>query len=550
MEDKEKGKNYSKGNDGNFPQKNQRGKNESSDLSNLAFGKVPPQSIPLEEAVLGAIMTTKDSLSIVLDILRPETFYLEANQHIYRSMLRLFEKSQPIDLLTLTEDLKKTAVLDKVGGTYYLVDLTNRVASAANIEFHARILAQKHIQRELIRASTTIVRDAFEDTTDVFDLLDKAESELFAIAQNNLSRGAETMSSLSAKVLKSLEELSKKEDGLTGVPTGFVDLDRITSGWQPSDLIIVAARPGMGKCLGKGTKVLMFDGVLKNVEDIEVGELLMGDDNTPRTVLSLARGQEKMYWIRQNRGIDYRVNESHILSLKRSRNEGPHKNGEVIDISVAEYLQKSNKWKTNYKGYKVGVEFEEKITELPPYFLGLWLGDGASSKPEIATMDTEIVEYITSFSNDYGLKVSTYLQKEKCPVYAIVGGERGHRGYSLKGVLSEIGVLNNKHIPQHFLINSTKKRLELLAGLLDTDGHYLVQSNGYEITQKNKFLAEQIKFLCDTLGFRTSFNAKKASIKSIGYETEVYRVRIYGDIDRIPVKIQRKKAESWKSAIN
>jgi replicative DNA helicase len=228
----------------NLPQK---GNKRSSEPANFVFGKIPPQSIPLEEAVLGAIMTTKDSLSVVLDILRPETFYVDANQFIYKAMLRLFERSQPIDLLTLTEELKKQGNIDKIGGTYYLVDLTNRVASAANIEFHARILAQKHIQRELIRASTGIVKEAYEDTTDVFDLLDKAETELFAIAQNNLSRGAETLSSLSSKVLKTLEGLSTKEDGLTGVPTGFTNLDRLTSGWQPSDLIIVAARPGMGK---------------------------------------------------------------------------------------------------------------------------------------------------------------------------------------------------------------------------------------------------------------------------------------------------------------
>ena len=532
---------------GKFPQRSNKG---NSEPSNFVFGKIPPQSIPLEEAVLGAIMTTKDSLSVVLDILRPETFYVDANQHIYRAMLRLFERSQPIDLLTLTEELKKQGTIDKIGGSYYLVDLTNRVASAANIEFHARILAQKHIQRELIRASTGIVKDAYEDTTDVFDLLDKAETELFAIAQNNLSRGAETMASLSSKVLKSLEELSKKEDGLTGVPTGFTDLDRITSGWQPSDLIIVAARPGMGKCLGKGTKVVLFDGSLCNVEDVKVGDLLMGDDSTPRKVLSLARGRENMYWVRQNKGIDYRVNESHIISLKRSRNEGAHKNGQVLDIELREYLEKSDKWKTNYKGYKVGVEFEAKETALPPYFLGLWLGDGSSSKPEIASMDSEIVSYLHEYADGNGFKVSSYEAENKCPIYAVVGGTRGHRGHSLKGILNEIGVLNNKHIPDNFLINSTQKRLELLAGLLDTDGHYLVQSNGYEITQKNKKLASQIKYLCDTLGFRTSFTPKKATIASIGYETEVYRVRIYGDIDKIPVKIQRKQAESWKSPVN
>jgi replicative DNA helicase len=224
-----------------------RGKKNPNDLSSLVYGKVPPQAIQLEEAVLGALMLDKDALPVVLDILSQSTFYLDAHQHIYAAMKTLFGKSQPIDLLTVTEELKKQGNLDKIGGAYYLVELTNRVASSANIEFHARILAQKHIQRELIKASTNIVKEAYEDTTDVFDLLDTAEKQLFAIAQNNLNRGAETMSSLSSKLLKQIEELSKNEGGLTGVPTGFTDLDRMTSGWQPSDLIILAARPGMGK---------------------------------------------------------------------------------------------------------------------------------------------------------------------------------------------------------------------------------------------------------------------------------------------------------------
>ncbi|MCB9299584.1 MAG: replicative DNA helicase [Lewinellaceae bacterium] len=217
------------------------------DLSNYVFGKVQPQAVPLEEAVLGALMLDKEALPIVLDILRSDSFYLDAHQLIYKAMLRLFEKSQPIDLLTVTESLKKSGDLEAVGGPYYLVELTNKVASAANIEYHARLIAQKYVQRELIRVSTKIIRDAYEDTTDVFNLLDDAEQGLFSIAQQNMSRGFESMSSLAAKAQKQIEELRKKEDGLTGVPTGFTELDRLTSGFQRSDLIIVAARPGMGK---------------------------------------------------------------------------------------------------------------------------------------------------------------------------------------------------------------------------------------------------------------------------------------------------------------
>lgn len=526
-------------------------KKKGNDLSNYVFGKVQPQALPLEEAVLGAIMLDKDALPVVLDILQAESFYSDGHKQIYRAMLRLFEKTQPVDLLTVTEELKKAGDLDTIGGPYYLVELTNRVASAANIEYHARIISQKHIQRELISVSTKIIKDAYEDTTDVFQLLDDAEQGLFQITQQNLSRGYESIGTIASRALKSLEELAEKEEGLTGVPTGFTDLDRLTSGWQSSDLIIVAARPGMGKCLGKGTKVLMYDGTQKKVEDVCKGDLLMGDDSTPRKVLSIARGRERMYWIRQNKGIDYRVNESHILSLKRSRNEGSHKNGEVLNITVKDYLEKSDKFKSNYKGYKVAVDFPEKSLPLAPYFLGLWLGDGSSAKSDIATTDIEVVQYLEEYASELSLELKRYQQHAtKCPQYNISGGYTGNKGYSIQRELRKIGVLNNKHIPEAYLINNAYNRLQLLAGLIDSDGHYLIQSNGYEITQKNKKLVEEIKFLCDSLGFRTSFAAKKASIKSLNFETEVYRLRIYGDIDKIPVRILRKKANPWKSKVN
>jgi len=210
-------------------------------------GKVQPQATNLEEAVLGALMLDKDAVALIIDILRPASFYKEGHQHIYKAICILFEKSHPIDLLTVTEELKKLGKLEIVGGPYQLVELTNRVASSANIEFHARIIAQKFIQRELIRSSTETIRAAYEDTVDVFDLLDSAEQNLFNITEQNLSRGSLGMSTLVNMAVKQLEEMSGKEEGLTGVPTGFVGLDKLTSGWQPSDLIIIAARPGMGK---------------------------------------------------------------------------------------------------------------------------------------------------------------------------------------------------------------------------------------------------------------------------------------------------------------
>jgi replicative DNA helicase len=215
--------------------------------TSLATGKLPPQARDLEEAVLGALMLEKDALSSVIDVLKPEVFYVESHQKIFNAIRVLFEKTSPVDILTVTAQLRMQGELEMVGGAYYITELTNRVASAANIEYHARIIIQKFIQRELIRISTEVINIAYEDTTDILELLDKAEKNLFDIAQNNLRRDSRKMDDLMQETLKEIEALKDKTDGLTGIGTGFTDLDRMTSGWQKSDLVIIAARPAMGK---------------------------------------------------------------------------------------------------------------------------------------------------------------------------------------------------------------------------------------------------------------------------------------------------------------
>ena len=220
---------------------------KSGDYDGLMLGKVQPQAIPLEEVVLGAVMLDKDAIAIIVDILDDSSFYLDQHKLIYKAMRDLFIDDHPIDLLTVTEKLKKNGDLDKVGGPMYLVDLTNRITSSANIEYHARIVAQKHIQRELIKASTKTIADAYDDTVDVFDLLDNAEKSLFEITEKNLTKSYEPLNKLAARALEELEALANKKEGVTGIPTGFTELDKLTSGWQPSSLNILAARPGMGK---------------------------------------------------------------------------------------------------------------------------------------------------------------------------------------------------------------------------------------------------------------------------------------------------------------
>ncbi|MDQ6904360.1 MAG: replicative DNA helicase [Bacteroidota bacterium] len=224
-----------------------RRKSGSMEMGTMMFGKVPPQAKDLEEAVLGAIMLEKNAFDVVIEILKPECFYVEANQRIFRAMQGLQQKNSPIDLLTVVEELKFREELDLTGGPFYVTKLTNSVVSSANIEAHARIVLQKFIQRELIRISGEIIGDAYEDSTDVFDLLDDAETKLFEITNNHLRKDYASIDTVLVKTIQRIEDLRTRQDEITGVPTGFSLLDHITYGWQPSDLIVLAARPSVGK---------------------------------------------------------------------------------------------------------------------------------------------------------------------------------------------------------------------------------------------------------------------------------------------------------------
>jgi replicative DNA helicase len=229
----------------NRDKKNRR--KTAPDLSTMIYGKVPPQAKDLEEAVLGAIMLEKGAFDTVIEILKPECFYVDGHQRIFRAMQGLANKSQPIDILTVVEELRSREELDLVGGPYYVTKLTNAVVSSANIEAHSRIILQKFIQRELIRISGEIISDAYEDSTDVFDLLDNAESKIYEVTSTHLRNNYETIDSVLVKTIQRIEDLRHKNEDISGVPSGFTSLDRVTYGFQNTDLIILAARPSVGK---------------------------------------------------------------------------------------------------------------------------------------------------------------------------------------------------------------------------------------------------------------------------------------------------------------
>lgn len=296
-----------------------------------------------------------------------------------------------------------------------------------------------------------------------------------------------------------------------------------------------------GKCLRPGTEILMFDGSIKKVEHIEVGDLIMGDDNTPRTVLSLAYGKERMYEVKPRGGYaeSYTVNASHILSVKQRFKHG--KPTEVVDLPVSDYF-KLPKYvrKDMLMGYKVPVDYKYKPTFIDPYFLGLWLGDGNNGNQLITTPEPEVDEFLNSYATRLGMKISYYQEVGDCQTIALTR-EDGVRNNRLLDYLRHYKLINNKHIPFDYMVNSREERLQLLAGIIDSDGSK-GKTAQYEITQKREELARDIQRLARSLGYRASLKRRKVKCQT-GYEGYAWRVSLYGELWEVPVKVERKKIE-------
>ena len=305
---------------------------------------------------------------------------------------------------------------------------------------------------------------------------------------------------------------------------------------------------GTGKCVLKDTPIMLYDGSIRPVQDIKVGDLLMGDDSKPREVKVLSNGIGQMYRVKQVKGDDYVVNQNHVLSLKIGYIGSPHKcefrhingnkyrKGDVIDISIKDYMKLSNGQKRALVGFKVGTEFPDKEVPIDPYLLGLWLGDGDSAGSVITNKDTAVVNYLVNKLPEYDcyLKYSNHNYK-----YRLNGN--GKINYITRN-LNALNVINNKHIPEIYKINSREKRLSLLAGIIDTDGS--LSTGVFDLIQKNKKLAEDIQYLVRSLGFYTKIQeCKKGCMWKGEYrEGTYYRMCISGNIDEIPTRIPRKKA--------
>ena len=216
-------------------------------IDNTSYAHLQPQALEVERAVLGALMNDRDAYAVVCEILSPDSFYEQRNQLIYSAIRDLSLAEKPVDVLTVTDELERQGCLDKVGGAIYIADLSNKVASSANIEYHARIIAHKFLARQLISFASEIETKAFDGSMDIDDLMQEAEGSLFELSRRNMKKDYTQIDPVISNAVEVIQKAAANKDGLTGVPTGYHKLDNITSGWQASDLVIIAGRPAMGK---------------------------------------------------------------------------------------------------------------------------------------------------------------------------------------------------------------------------------------------------------------------------------------------------------------
>jgi len=344
-----------------------------------------------------------------------------------------------------------------------------------------------------------------------------------------------------------------------GVRTGYPEFDKLwKNGWAPGWLIVLLAPPKRFKCQHPDTEILMFDGTTKRISSIKVGDKVMGDDSTARNVLSCGTGYGPMFKVSQANGDAYTVNSDHVLCLKRLPGTEPlggrwqdrYHEGSLLEITAEDYAKKPKWFKRTWKGYKVGVEFKSASVPLDPYFVGLWLGDGNTNSPTISVGDgdPEITNYLFEIAAGENTRVNIYRGKTRCVQFNFPR-KSARQPNPITVKLRAIGVLGSKHIPDVYRINSRTVRLQLLAGLIDSDGSH-AKNRGFIFVNTNEQLCKDTCWLARSLGFKSFVRKVKTACEVRGktiYST-AYRTYVQGQISEIPVKVARKRGKNSAKA--
>ena len=466
----------------------------------VTAGKVPPQNVDAEMSLIGAVLIDEEVLADVTEHVKPKDFYDKRHALIFDAVLRLYEKNKPVDLLTLTDELKRKSELDEVGGSAYLTELTNYVPTAAHAESYAEIVAQKAVRRRLIKASGEISELGYNEETTTQELLQQAEAELFAVSDQSLKQDLTSLESILTDSFDRLEELHRNKGALRGVRTGYRDLDNMTAGLQRSDLIILAARPAMGKAQPLDAKIQTTTG-WKTMGDISVGDKLASIDGATSEVTGIfPQGIEQVYRITFSDGRTTECSGEHLWQVSFRSWAEPRV---VTTLELISLLEKQRYQKRLWIDTPTGDFGHNETLPIAPWALGLLLAEGDLNNMKLSSADTELLERFThELGSSYELhKINTYDHRIVMKEGERVRGSR--QPVPLREALKTLGLKEShshtKFIPSLYLTASRNSRLELLQGILDGDG-WVEQHKSVRFTSCSEQLADDVVALVRSLG--------------------------------------------------
>jgi replicative DNA helicase len=481
-----------------------------------AYERVPPHNIEAEESVLGSMLLSKDAIAEVLELLREDDFYRPAHRTVFHSVLELYGHGDAVDAITVAEELRRNGALVDIGGAPFLHTLVASVPTAANATYYARIVKEAGVLRRLIDAGTQIVQLGFETPQDTESAVDRAESLVYQVAQGRVTEDYHSLRDVLTGTLEAIERLHEDHREITGVPTGFADLDRLTSGLQPANLVIVAARPAVGKALAVDTPLPTPTG-WTTMGDVAVGDQLIGADGRPTTVVAATEvlhgrpcyevefsdgtvivADAQHQWLTETRASRTSAWAA-TRGYNRTRTQRTLPSVRTTEELLATLRCNGSERRLNHAVVNTRpLDLPAQKLPLPPYALGVWLGDGHAAGARITTADPEIIVHLEADGlwvvpgdRSYSLRLPQ---------------RRNHHG-TVQGMLRTLGVLGNKHIPMAYLRASEAQRRLLLAGLVDTDGT-VAASGAVQFSVTSRRLAEETRELIVGLGYRCSMTTK------------------------------------------
>ncbi|WP_026127979.1 replicative DNA helicase [Nocardiopsis lucentensis] len=575
------------------------------------YERTPPHDIQAEQSVLGGMLLSKDAITQVVEIIRSADFYRPAHQIIYDCVVDLFSRGEPVDAISVNAELTKRGEATRVGGATYLHTLTEAIPTAANAGYYAKIVSDRAVLRRLVEVGTRIAQIGYAGDGEVDDLVDHAQAEVYKVAEKRTGEDYVILGDVMPGALDEIEAIGAQDGTLTGVPTGFADFDALTNGLHPGQMIIIAARPAMGKALALDTPVPTPDG-WTTMGDVEVGDEVLAADGTPTRVVAATEVMvdRPSYEVTFDDGTKVVADAEHQWltdtrasrrAAQEARSRGDATPRVLPAVRTTREIERTLRLETADRRLNHSVanaeplDLPERELPLPPYFLGVWLGEGASAAARVTTTDPEVLTNIeaeglvTKPVGSTGMAYGVFLPEEdtapveracvvcgtlftpKLPHVRSCGQSCGGKARfvsdpvphtscancgrpcfgqsrcrdcirdhgSVQALLRSTGVLGDKHIPDLYLRASLRQRRALLAGLLDSDGS--VNADGsIQFAVTNERLAKGFRELAHSLGYRTGMFAKRVGGRCEGSST-CYTIT-FGSRREV-FGIERKRAE-------